>query len=116
MIEVFCDENKSGACWTFLKVRFDQLLFGLYFASNPDQIWRPITAFLTFGIIFLLLFEKTPFKKWLLILYYSRLILFFYNIVYGGYFGIPVSDTTQWGGFLLTFALAFVGIVSRSCR
>ena len=37
--------------------------------------------------------------------------VFFIFIVYGGAFGIPVSDTGQWGGFLLTFALAFVGIV-----
>ena len=25
-----CDANKAGACWTFIKVRLDQLLFGLY--------------------------------------------------------------------------------------
>ncbi len=107
-----CDENKSGACWTFVKVRFEQLLFGLYFATNPDQVWRPITAFLTFGIILTpLLFEKTPFKKWLLLILLTAYPVFFICIVYGGAFGIPVSDTGQWGGFLLTFALAFVGIV-----
>ena len=29
-----CDENRSGACWTFVKVRIEQLLFGLYFAKT----------------------------------------------------------------------------------
>ena len=58
-----------------------------------------------------LLFEKTPFKKWLLLILLTAYPVFFIFIVYGGAFGIPVSDTGQWGGFLLTFALAFVGIV-----
>ena len=72
------------------------------------------SIFNIFWYYFPLLFEKTPFKKWLLIFLLTIYPVFFILLVYGGYFGIPVSDTTQWGGFLLTFALAFVGIVSRS--
>ena len=57
-----CDANKAGACWTFIKVRLDQLLFGLYFAANPEQIWRPTLALSLFAFILIpLVFEKTPY-------------------------------------------------------
>ena len=107
-----CDANKSGACWTFIKVRLEQLLFGLYFASNPDQTWRPIVAFSVFGLLIIpLVIDKTPHKKWLLLALLILYPVLFVCIVYGGVFGIPVSDTGQWGGLLLTFALSFVGII-----
>ena len=107
-----CDANKAGACWTFIKVRFDQLLFGLYFAANPEQIWRPTAALSLFALILIpLIIEKTPHKKWLMLFLLIIYPIIFIVLVYGGFFGIPVSNTTQWGGFLLTFALAFVGII-----
>ena len=65
-----CDENRSGACWTFIKVRMEQLLFGLYFAQNPDQMWRPIMAFIVFGgLLTPLAIDRTPYKKWLLLIF-----------------------------------------------
>jgi general L-amino acid transport system permease protein len=107
-----CDANKAGACWTFINVRLEQILFGLYFGSNPDQVWRPISMFvLFFGLLIPLMMDRTPRKDILggLLLFVFPVV--FYYIVHGGSFGIPVADTTQWGGFLLTFTLAFVGIV-----
>ena len=62
-------------------------------------------------ILIPLVIEKTPHKKWLLIFLLTIYPIIFIILVYGGYFGIPISNTTRWGGFLLTFALAFVGIV-----
>ena len=107
-----CDENRSGACWTFVKVRIEQLLFGLYFAKNPDQMWRPIMAFIVFaGLLTPLAIDRTPYKKWLLLILLVAYPIFFISTVGGGVFGIPKSDASEWGGLLLTFALAFVGIV-----
>ena len=107
-----CDANKAGACWTFIKVRLDQLLFGLYFATNPEETWRPIFVFALFGMLVVpLVIDSTPHKKWLLMILLTIYPVIFIAVVYGGVFGIPVSDTGQWGGLLLTFALAFVGIV-----
>ena len=107
-----CDANKAGACWTFIKVRLDQLLFGLYFATNPEETWRPIFVFALFGMLVVpLVMDSTPHKKWLLMILLTIYPVIFIAVVYGGVFGIPVSDTGQWGGLLLTFALAFVGIV-----
>ena len=107
-----CDENRSGACWTFVKVRIEQLLFGLYFAKNPDQMWRPIMAFIVFaGLLTPLAIDRTPYKKWLLLILLIAYPIYFISTVGGGIFGIPKSDASEWGGLLLTFALAFVGIV-----
>ena len=107
-----CDDNKSGACWTFVKVRIEQLLFGLYFTLNPDQTWRPILAFIVFACLLVpLVIERAPYKKWILLTLIVLYPIFFISVVGGGVFGIPESDASQWGGLLLTFALAFVGIV-----
>ena len=34
-------------------------------------------------------------------------------LVHGEWLGLPVADTDQWGGFMLTMMLAAVGIVRR---
>ena len=82
-----CDANKAGACWTFIKVRFDQLLFGLYFASNPEQIWRPVVALSIFVLLLIpLVIEKTPHKKWLFNIFAYYLPNHFYNISLWGLF------------------------------
>ena len=58
-----CDANKDGACWTFIKVRFVQILFGLYYGVHQDQLWRPILAFaLLGGLIAWLVVKATPHK------------------------------------------------------
>lgn len=107
-----CDANKAGACWTFIGVRLEQILFGLYFGANPDQVWRPVTIFAVFfALLIPLMMDRTPHKKWLAIALLIPFPILFYVLIHGGYFGIPVADTTQWGGFLLTFTLAFVGIL-----
>jgi general L-amino acid transport system permease protein len=107
-----CDANKAGACWAFIGVRMDQILFGLYFGANPDQVWRPVTIFIIFFTLLIpLMIDKTPRKDILGILLLLVFPALFYVLIYGGIFGIPVADTTQWGGFLLTFALAFIGIL-----
>ena len=107
-----CDANRDGACWTFIGVRLEQILFGLYFGSNPDQVWRPVTVFVVFfALLIPLMMDRTPHKKWLGLTLLIPFPVFFYFLIHGGSFGIPVADTTQWGGFLLTFALAFVGIL-----
>lgn len=105
-------KDAPGACWTFIKVRFNQIMFGLWYTANPDQIWRPVTAF--FGLIGLalpLFFERTPFKLWLgaFILFVYPFIVF--ALIHGEWLGLPVAQTDTWGGLMLTLILALVGIV-----
>ena len=107
--------DAPGACWTFINVRKGQLLFGLYFSANPEQMWRPI---LMFALFFLLLVPlllpmvsrrvKTTLGVILLFVY----PFVAYGLLDGSWFGLPVVDSSEWGGFLLTFVLASVGIIA----
>ncbi|MBS1270815.1 MAG: Inner membrane amino-acid ABC transporter permease protein YhdY [Gammaproteobacteria bacterium] len=107
-----CDANKDGACWTFIKVRFLQIMFGLYYGANPDQVWRPVLAFaLLIALAIPLFVESFPYKRYVSI---GLLVVFpfvGYGLIHGQWFGLPVAETSQWGGFMLTFVLASVGIV-----
>ena len=100
----------EGACWTFIKVRFHQFLYGFY---PLDQRWRVNLAFaiLVVGAIPLFM-ARFPHKVAL-----AAALLFVYPVVafylfHGGAFGLPVVRTALWGGLFLTLVIAGVGIVA----
>lgn len=104
------DCTGTGACWVYIKVRFNQFMYGFY----PEaQRWRVNLA----GILLVLLaaplfFERFQHKGKLaaFILVVYPFIAFF--LFYGGAFGLPVVETRLWGGLMLTLVLASVGIVA----
>ena len=107
-----CDANKEGACWTFIKVRFLQIMFGLFYGANPDQVWRPVLFFaLLIALVIPLFVEAFPYKRYLAIALLVVYPFFGYGLIHGEWLGLPVAETAQWGGFMLTFILASVGIV-----
>jgi general L-amino acid transport system permease protein len=98
----------GGACWTVIKVRFGQLIYGLYPA---DEQWRVnLTA------ILLILAMVPFFTSWVKrkFLYAWGLIIVFPVvadfILSGGAFGLEHVETTAWGGLFLTMLLSVVGI------
>ena len=106
--------DAPGACWVFVRVRFFQLFFGLYYASNPDQLWRPVLMFsLFFALLIPLVMSAVPQRPKTLL----GIILLFvfpfiaYALVEGSWLGLPVVNSDKWGGFMLTFILSSVGIV-----
>lgn len=104
--------DAEGACWTFTKVRFVQIMFGLYFAANPDEVWRPILMFALFAGMITPLF--VPAFRWKAPLAVFVLLVFPFiavALVHGEWLGLPVAETNEWGGFMLTFFLAAGGIV-----
>ena len=108
-----CDANKDGACWTFIKVRFVQILFGLYYGVHQDQLWRPILAFaLLGGLIAWLVVKATPHKGY--VAAFTLLVYPFvaFALIHGRWLGLEVAETSQWGGLMLTIILAAVGIVA----
>ena len=107
--------DAPGACWTFVNVRKEQLFFGLYFASNPEQIWRPITVFiLFFGLITPLMLPMVPrrIKNILGLLMLFVLPFVSYALLDGSWLGLPVAHSSEWGGLLLTLILGSIGIVA----
>ena len=107
-----CEANPQGACWTFVRVRGLQMLFGLYFASEPSQIWRPLLFFVLLGVHFVWILHPRFSKKTLGI---TSLVLFVpfisYGLLEGSWFDLPQAKTERWGGFLLTIILASFGVV-----
>jgi len=101
--------TQPGACWTMIRARFGLLMYGFYPA---DQRWRvDLTFALQFAAMAALLIEKVPFKKlsgvFLFVVY--PVIAFF--LLYGGIY-LPVVETSQWGGLMLTLVLSTTGIVA----
>jgi general L-amino acid transport system permease protein len=100
----------TGACWTFVKVRFGQFMFGFY---PPDERWRVVLAFALLVVAAIPLFirgfqHKLALGAGLLFLYP---VIAFY-LFHGGAFGLREVQTSLWGGLFLTLVIAGVGIVS----
>ena len=105
--------DAPGACWTFIKIRFLQIMFGLYYSANVDQVWRPTLMLALVAVQIGLFF--VPIFRWKLQLgLFATLVYPFigFALIHGEWLGLPVADTDQWGGFLLTFILASIGIVA----
>ena len=108
-----CTANPDGACWTFIKVRFIQLMFGLHFSGHPDQIWRPMLVLAVFVALLVPLLgtgfrHKAP-------LAIATVFLFpplGFALIHGEWLGLEVARTSGWGGLMLTLILASVGIIA----
>lgn len=108
-----CDANPQGACWTVIRMRFTQIMFGLFYGGHPDQIWRPLLAFgLLVPIAGPLFLSGYRHKGWHLLALAVLYPLLAYGLINGRLFGLIEAPTSQWGGFMLTFVLASVGIVA----
>lgn len=110
-----CIEN-GGACWVFVKVRFNQFMYGFY--PEAEQ-WRVNLAFavLFIGMLPLMFWDSKLFKSFKYKAELSIFLLFIYPILagfmfYGGVFGLEVVETSQWGGLFLTLIIAITGIVA----
>ncbi len=101
--------TKSGACWTMIRARFGLLMYGFY---PLDQRWRvDLTFLLQFVAMAVLLIEKVPYKKQSAIFLFVIYPVIAFILLYGG-FGLPVVETSQWGGLMLTLVLSTTGIVA----
>lgn len=99
----------TGACWTFIKVRFDQFMFGFY---PNNELWRPKLFYATLALfIALLAYEKTPHRGWIWLFFVNIYPFIAGFLLYGGVVGLPIVETHLWGGLLITLIIAIVGIV-----
>ncbi len=102
-----CTDN--GACWVFIKVWFNRLMYGLY----PDvEQWRVNSAFLLlFALVGIAFFVPQKIKK-----YFIIFLLFIYpfigiKLLSGGSFGLVYVETAAWGGLSLTFIISAFAIL-----
>ncbi len=99
----------NGACWVFIKVWFNRLMYGLY----PDvEQWRVNSAFiLLFALVGVAFFVPQKIKK-----YFIIFLIFVYpfigiKLLSGGSFGLVYVETAAWGGLSLTFIISAFAIL-----
>ncbi|SLN49909.1 amino acid ABC transporter permease [Oceanibacterium hippocampi] len=98
----------GGACWTFVKVRFSQFMYGFY---PESERWRVDLVAIAIIVASLPLFiSALPGRKVAALFMIFVLPVLCYVLFYGA-FGLETVDTDQWGGLMLTLILASVSIV-----
>ncbi|MGF1703780.1 amino acid ABC transporter permease [Photobacterium makurazakiensis] len=101
--------SREGACWVFIKVRFEQFMFGFY---PRDELWRPQLFYFTLALFLpLIAYEKTPGRKWIWLFFVNIYPFLIAALLYGGIWGLSIVETHLWGGLLVTLIIAIVGIV-----
>jgi len=98
----------DGACWVFINVWFERLIYGLY---PNNEIWRINAAFigliLTVGLAF---FVSAKNKKYVLIFLLFVYPFIMISLISGGSFGLEWVETNAWGGLALTFIISIFAL------
>ncbi len=104
-----CRFEGVGACWIFIRARFNFFIYGFYPSS---EIWR-INLMFAIGIILLipLLVPRAPFTRLAAILFFGVYPFVAFFLMYGGIFGLEVVQTRSWGGLTLTLIISLIGII-----
>jgi len=104
--------NDDGACWVFISVWFEQLMYGQF---PEDSIWRIETAYIVAILASIPLFfnrVSIKIKGGLAVFLLTVYPIMCFYLFYGGSFGLEVIETPLWGGLFLTLVIAVTGIVA----
>lgn len=102
------DCTSEGACWVFIKQRFDQFMYGFY----PEELrWRvDLTVWLVVIGAAPLFVPMMPRKALCGLVFLVAYPLLAFWLLHGGFLGLSEVETSQWGGLMLTLVIAAVGI------
>jgi general L-amino acid transport system permease protein len=99
-------EGHDAACWVFIRLRSEQLLYGPYPASER---WRvdvvAALAVLAIGMM-LLPVRRAGVRKLIGLAARCALPLIAAPLLAGGLFGLRPVPTTEWGGIMLNIVIA----------
>ncbi len=100
------DCTGDGACWVFVREKLKMFVYGFY----PEaELWRAKLT-LTLAVLTLIILKFTR-LRWIKIAIIVLLPVAAIILLHGGAFGLPVVETSKWGGLLLTLVISTVGIV-----
>ncbi len=99
-------EGRDAACWVFIRIRFDQLLYGPYPAAER---WR-IDAVAALALSTVVIALATRRMVGLLLL--CALPLAAAPLLAGGVFGLKAVPTSDWGGMMLNILIALWSIAT----
>ena len=101
--------SREGACWIFIKVWFDRLIYGLY---PNSEIWRINLSFLMLiGLVISAFFVAPKIKKYIIIFLLFIFPFIAINLISGGNFGLEWVETPAWGGLSLTFIISIFALL-----
>src|SRR5271166_2133198 len=105
-----CRQHQDGACWAFIFAKLDYLRFGSYPISER---WRVNTVeAIGACLIVWLLSPGAPRRGWAALMFFSAYPVMAFVLLHGSAaLGLPIVDTLLWGGILVSFLTAVVGIV-----
>jgi general L-amino acid transport system permease protein len=99
-------EGHDAACWVFIRLRFDQLLYGPYPASER---WRvdvvAALAALAIGMM-LMPVRRAGARKLMGLAALCLLPVVAAPLLAGGFFGLKPVATVDWGGIMLNIVIA----------
>jgi general L-amino acid transport system permease protein len=99
----------TGACWAFVRAKFPQFMFNTY---PEDERWRVILCgIMLVALLVPFLMPRVPHKGLNALLLFVALPIVSYFLLVGGWFGLRFVPTRDWGGFMVTIILSYVGIV-----
>ncbi|MGH8352811.1 MAG: amino acid ABC transporter permease [Pseudomonas sp.] len=103
------DCTSDGACWVFIQQRFSQFMYGFY----PSELrWRvDLSAWLVVIGAAPLFVPAMPRKAVYGLGFLVVYPLLAYWLLHGGFLGLSMVATSQWGGLMLTLVIAAIGIV-----
>lgn len=114
--------TSGGACWVFIRMRFNQFMYGFY---PRDLQWRINLSYIIgiVGVISFVLANKT-YKKWCALFLFVLFPCIAFILYHGNIFGLEEVDTYSWGGLHLTLVIAItsitcslpIGILLALCR
>ncbi len=102
--------NHDAACWVFIRARFAQFIYGGYPAAER---WRVDLVFVvSAAAVAALLIPRVPFKRWIAVALVAGLPPLGFVLLHGGWAGLAVVPTSEWGGLMLTLVVATWGIAT----
>jgi len=100
------DCTGDGACWIFIREKLKMFIYGFY---PESELWRAkLTIAIAAAVLVVLKFTRL---RWIKIALIVLLPIIATILLHGGMFGLPVVETSKWGGLLLTLVISTVGIV-----
>ena len=111
--EVMADNQNCGreaACWPYIYEKLYMYIYGFY---PREETWRPDVVYGLTALLFVIvrLVRNYKHKTRVILSLIVAYPIVSYVLMAGGFGLLPVVETHQWGGLLLTLIIASIGIV-----
>ena len=111
--EVMADNQNCGreaACWPYIYEKLYMYIYGFY---PREETWRPDIVYGLTALLFVIvrLVRNYKHKTRVILSLIVAYPIVSYVLMAGGFGLLPVVETHQWGGLLLTLVIASVGII-----